>query len=33
LLADIRSAQSAGDASRVEALLEELLDLLFDLEN
>jgi molecular chaperone DnaK len=33
LLADVRSAQDAGDAHRVEALSEELLDFLFDLEN
>jgi len=33
LLADVRAAQNAGDAARVEMLLEELLDLLFDLES
>jgi molecular chaperone DnaK len=32
LLADVRQAQAAGDTSRVDVLLEELLDLLFDLE-
>jgi molecular chaperone DnaK len=33
LLADVRAAQDAGDAPRVEALMEELLDVLFDLES
>jgi molecular chaperone DnaK len=33
LLADVRVAQDAGDAPRVEALMEELLDFLFDLES
>jgi len=33
LLTDVRLAQDAGDASRVEMLLEVLLDLLFDLES
>jgi molecular chaperone DnaK len=33
LMADVQAAQGAGDASHVEELLEELLDLLFDLED
>jgi len=33
VLADVQSAQNAGDVSRVEALSEQLLDLLFDLED
>jgi molecular chaperone DnaK len=33
LLADVRAAQATGDASRVDVLLEDLLDLLFDLEH
>jgi len=33
LMADVQAAQGAGDIPRVEELLEELLDLLFDLED
>ena len=33
LLADVRAAQDAGDTPRVEALMEDLLDILFDLES
>ena len=33
VLADVQSAQNAGDVSRVEELSEQLLDLLFDLED
>ena len=32
LVTDVQAAQDAGDTPRVEELLEELLDLLFDLE-